>query len=63
MHSYNTNVVLGGRDVLPGGPADGGGDVQQRGGGAGLQRVPRAHRTESQTERVQQVQSRTLQQK
>ena len=63
MHSYNTNVVLGGRDVLPGGPADGGGDVQQRGGGAGLQRVPRHHWPAGPPQGVQQVQSRTLQQK
>ena len=55
--------MLGGRDVLPGGPADGGGDVQQRGGGAGLQRVPRHHWPAGPPQGVQQVQSRTLQQK
>ena len=53
--------LQGGGDVLPGRPADRGGDVQQRGGGARLQRVPRPHRTAGATEGIQQVQSRTLQ--
>ena len=53
--------LQGGRDVLPGGPADRGGDVQQRGGRSRLQRVPRPHRAAGAPEGIQQVQSRTLQ--
>ena len=56
-------VCWGGGDVLPGRSADGGGDVQQRGGGARLQRVPRHHRPARPAQGLQQVQSRTLQQK
>ena len=55
--------LAGGRHVLPGGPADGGGDVQQRGGRARLQRVPRRDRPARPTEGLRKVQGRTLQQK
>lgn len=48
--------------VLPRRPADRGGHVQQRGGRSGLQRVPRPHRPEGQTEGIPKVQGWTVQQ-
>ena len=44
--------LQGGGDVLQGRPADGGGDVQQRGGRPRLQRVPRPHRAAGATEGI-----------
>ena len=55
--------AAGGGDVLPGGPADRGGDVQQRGGRPRLPRVPRPPRPARPAQGVPEIQGGALQQK